>query len=71
MKVGKRPGMVAANALFLAGTIWTVFASTYDNLLVGRLLAAFGASAALGLSPTCISDISFLHERATKLGLYE
>lgn len=71
MKYGKRPGMVAAMTVFMAGTIWALYARTFHSMLASRGLQGFGASAAFGLGPNCISDISFLHERGTKLGFYE
>jgi MFS family permease len=71
MKIGKRPGLVAANALFVAASIWTANAASMQTLLASRLLQGFAASAAHGMGPSCISDVSFLHERASKLALYE
>ena len=70
-KVGKRPAMVAANAIFLGGTMLNLTATNNTIMLVSRLLQGFAASAPHGLGPACISDVSFLHERATRLGLYE
>ena|ERR1700737_628285 len=70
IKLGKRPGLVAANAVFLVASMWNLYATSVHSLIGSRLLGAFGASAVQGLGAACISDISFLHERATKLGIY-
>ena len=71
MKIGKRPGLIAANVVFLMGSVWNLNAKTYKAMLYSRIISSFGASAVHGLGPACISDVTFLHERATRLAIYE
>ena len=71
MKIGKRPTLIISNGVFLAGLVWNANCTSWTTLLSSRILQGFGAGGAQGLAPGSISDVSFLHERATKLGLFE
>jgi MFS family permease len=70
-KIGKRPTLLIACAVFLGGLVWNMVTTTYSGLLCSRIVQGFGAAASHGLVPGTVSDVSFLHERATKLAIYE
>jgi hypothetical protein len=42
MCIGKRPVIIVSMMIFLAGSIWSTQAKTYNSLLGSRILATFG-----------------------------
>ncbi|ERS98383.1 hypothetical protein HMPREF1624_05167 [Sporothrix schenckii ATCC 58251] len=70
LKFGKRPTTIISVALFLATSIWSTTAKSYNSLLAARILQGFGASSSEALGPAIIADVYFLHERGTMVGIY-
>ena len=52
---GKRPAVIASMLVFLAGTIWSYKADSFDSLLGARVFASFGASSIESLGPSIIA----------------
>lgn len=56
---GKRPTIIAALILFLAATIWSIEAKTFDSLLASRVIAAFAGGSIDSLGPAIVAGESF------------
>lgn len=52
--LGKRPVLLVANVIFLAGCIWSIEASSLSSLLGSRVLASFGACAVQAIGPSVL-----------------
>ncbi|KAL3489578.1 major facilitator superfamily domain-containing protein [Aspergillus germanicus] len=61
--IGKRPVYLSALLLFTACNIWTYEASTYESLLVSRIISGLAAAAADATIPSLIADLFLIHER--------
>ncbi|KKY18080.1 putative mfs transporter [Phaeomoniella chlamydospora] len=69
-KFGKRPIMLISMAMLFAILIWTAKAQTFNSLLAARCLSGFASSAGESIVPGIVSDMFFIHERATMLSIY-
>ena len=56
-RYGRRPVLLAGLAIFMAGSIFCVFAWDITPLIIGRVLQAIGGSAGIVLSRAIIRDI--------------
>lgn len=56
--LGKRPTIIAALVVFLAGTIWSIKAVTYHSLVASRILACFAAGSIDSLGPAIVAGES-------------
>ena len=63
---GRKKPLIVALGLFLAGSIMTLFAHTFDIMLAGRLLQGLGSGGCFTLGTTIIFD-SFQREKAVKV----
>ncbi|KXJ85341.1 major facilitator superfamily domain-containing protein [Microdochium bolleyi] len=70
LKVGKRFVMLSSMALLFSALIWTAKATTFNSLLAARCVTGFASSAGESIVPGVVSDIFFLHERATMMAVY-
>lgn len=57
--IGKRPVIIISMVIFLAGTIWSIEAKTYNSLLGARVLASLGAGSIESLGPSIIAGMLF------------
>lgn len=53
--LGKRPTIIAAMFVFLAGTIWSIKAATFHSLIASRILACFAAGSIDSLGPAIVA----------------
>ena len=67
---GKRPIYVFASAVLLAVSIWGGVADNYGSFLGSRILGALGMAPYEVLVQATISDLYFVHERATRLAAW-
>ncbi|OAA54366.1 ankyrin repeat-containing protein [Niveomyces insectorum RCEF 264] len=68
-RVGRRPVLLASHLVALLAAIGVGRAQSYSQALGCRMLMGFGGSAGLCISTAGISDMFFLHEKGTRLGL--
>ena len=66
-KYGRRPMYLISFAGYFLTAIWSGVTSNYDSELTARVLLGFFSGAGECLGPTTISDVFFLHERATAM----
>lgn len=55
--IGKRPTIITATIVFLAGSIWSIEATSLNSLLASRVVANFGAGSIESLGPAIIGDL--------------
>ncbi|KAK3071701.1 hypothetical protein LTR53_008167 [Teratosphaeriaceae sp. CCFEE 6253] len=67
---GKRPIYVLASIILLIVSIWGAVADTYGSFLGSRILGAFGMAPYEVLVQATISDLYFVHERATRIAMW-
>lgn len=70
MCIGKRPVVIISMIVFLAGTIWSIYAPTDNSLLGARILASVGAGSIESLGPSIIADIFLERYFATAMALF-
>jgi MFS family permease len=66
-KYGRRPMYLISFAGYFLTAIWSGVTSNYRSELAARVLLGFFSGAGECLGPTTISDVFFLHERATAM----
>jgi len=52
---GKRPTIIAALVLFLAASIWSIEAKTFNSLLAARVVASFAGGSIDSLGPAVVA----------------
>lgn len=67
---GKRPIYVFASVVMFVVSIWGGVAESYPSFLGSRILGAFGMAPYEVLVQATISDLYFVHERATRLAAW-
>lgn len=67
---GKRPIYVATSAILFVVSIWGAVADTYPSFLGSRILGGMGMAPYEVLVQATISDLYFVHERATRLAVW-
>lgn len=67
---GRRPLFLGASLLLVATSLWASLATTYPSLLGARVLGAVGMAPYETLVQCVIGDIYFVHERATRIALW-
>lgn len=65
---GRRPVIVAGMALFVAGTVWCLFAPTIEWLIAARVLQAAGGSAGMVLARAIVRDLYGPAQAASRIG---
>ena len=66
-KYGKRPLYIISFSGYFATAIWSGASTGYGSELGARVLLGFFSGAGECLGPGTISDVFFLHERATAM----
>jgi len=66
-KYGRRPIYIISFAGYFLTALWSGITSNYTSELVARILLGFFSGAGECLGPTTISDVFFLHQRATAM----
>ncbi|KAL2004461.1 hypothetical protein VTN00DRAFT_3490 [Thermoascus crustaceus] len=67
---GRRPVFLGATAIGIAATAGSAVASSWGSLLVARAFVGIGTSVSMGIGATVVSDLYFMHERGTYMGIY-
>ncbi|ORY52725.1 putative cycloheximide resistance protein [Leucosporidium creatinivorum] len=67
---GGRPMYTIAGILLFVTSIWCAVGKTYPSILAARVIAGFGMAPLETLVPATLSDIFFVHERATALAVW-
>ncbi|KAK3725445.1 hypothetical protein LTR37_000415 [Vermiconidia calcicola] len=67
---GKRPVYVFASIVLFVVSIWGAVADTYGSFLGSRILGALGMAPYEVLVQATISDMYFVHQRATRLAVW-
>ncbi|CAK7236559.1 hypothetical protein SCUCBS95973_009648 [Sporothrix curviconia] len=68
-RLGRRPVLLFSHIVAMVAAIGVGQAESYSQALGCRMLMGFGGSAGLCISTAGISDMFFLHEKGTRLGL--
>ncbi|KAF7344265.1 MFS general substrate transporter [Mycena venus] len=66
---GRRPVLIFAQAIVVAGNFGSAYAKSYGTIIVGRFFTGLGVASGNVLSFALISDIFCLHERGKMLGI--
>ncbi|KAL3426701.1 major facilitator superfamily transporter [Phlyctema vagabunda] len=69
-KIGKRPVIIICSLLGLSGSIWLIFAGSYNSLLGARVLQAFGVAFYESVGFSMIADMYCVHERGSRIAAY-
>lgn len=67
---GKRPVYLAGAILFVCGAVWCALSPNYVSLLMARTVQGIALSSMECLPSATIAEIFFLHERASRIGIY-
>ncbi|RMY88658.1 hypothetical protein D0862_10386 [Hortaea werneckii] len=67
---GKRPIYVFCSLLLVIVSIWGAVADTYSSFLGSRILGALGMAPYEVLVQATISDLYFVHQRATRIAVW-
>ena len=66
--LGRRAVYIGSLLLFLAGSVWVPFATSFESFLFGRVLTALGGGAMVPVAMAVIADVYPAEKRATALG---
>ncbi|KAI4860713.1 MFS general substrate transporter [Hypoxylon rubiginosum] len=69
-KIGRRPVYVISSIIMLTGSIWGALAKDYNSFLGSRMWSGLGMAPYEVLVQCTIADIYFVHERATRIALW-
>lgn len=67
--LGRRPVLIAAILLFVAGSVIGALAGTFDWLIVGRAIQGLGGGGLMILSQAAIADVVPARERGKYMGI--
>lgn len=67
---GRRPMFLFSAVIMIGTSIWGAFATNYPSLLGARVVAGIGMAPYETLVQCIIGDIYFVHERATRIALW-
>jgi MFS family permease len=70
-KFGKRPVYLVSFSFFFLATVWSALATSYGSQMASRVFIGFMGGAAECLAPLTITDLFFVHERGTYLGVFQ
>jgi len=68
--IGRRPVFVIAICIMFATSIWGAVVSDYDSFLASRIVAGIGMAPYEVLVQCTIGDLYFVHERATRIAVW-
>ncbi|KAI1778584.1 MFS general substrate transporter [Hypoxylon cercidicola] len=69
-KIGRRPVYVMSSIIMLTGSIWGSLAKDYNSFLGSRMWSGLGMAPYEVLVQCTIADIYFVHQRATRIALW-
>ncbi|KAH8585664.1 major facilitator superfamily domain-containing protein [Bisporella sp. PMI_857] len=69
-KYGKRPVLIATSAVGTAGSIWLIYAGSYNSILGARVLQGIGVSFYESIGFGLIADMYCVHERGTRIAAF-
>ncbi|KAI0595445.1 major facilitator superfamily domain-containing protein [Biscogniauxia sp. FL1348] len=69
-KVGRRPVYVISSIIMLSGSIWGALAKDYNSFLGSRVWSGLGMAPYEVLVQCTIADIYYVHERATRIAMW-
>ena len=67
---GKRPVYIAAIVVMFVGSVWGGAATNYSSFLGSRVFSGFGMAPYEVLVQCTIGDLYFVHERATRIAIW-
>ncbi|KZO98485.1 putative MFS transporter [Calocera viscosa TUFC12733] len=70
LKIGRRPVMLGSLVIFLAGLIGASQCTSFNALMVTRVIHALGSGVCEALPVQLVNDVFFLHERGKRIGYY-
>ncbi|KAH6852790.1 hypothetical protein AA0119_g11412 [Alternaria tenuissima] len=70
VKFGKRASLVVSTLMLFAILVWTAKTTNFNSLLAARCLSGFASAAGESVVPSIVSDVFFLHERASMMSAY-
>lgn len=68
-KLGRRPVLMAGTLMAIVFAIGVARSETYAAAVACRVCMAAGASSAICIGPAAISDMFYLHEKGTRMGI--
>lgn len=67
---GKRPTYIFASVVLFVVSIWGAVAKSYGSFLGSRIVGALGMAPYEVLVQSTIADLYFVHQRATRLAVW-
>jgi MFS family permease len=67
---GKRPVYIVAIIIMFVGSVWGAATTKYNSFLASRIISGFGMAPYEVLVQCTIGDMYFVHERATRIALW-
>ncbi|PMD47713.1 MFS transporter [Hyaloscypha variabilis F] len=67
---GKRPTIIVALVVFLACTIWSIKATTFNSLVASRVVACFAGGSIDSLGPAIVADLYMERYFATAMAIF-
>ncbi|PYH74128.1 MFS general substrate transporter [Aspergillus vadensis CBS 113365] len=68
-RIGRRPVLLIGNLIALLSAIGVARSETYAQALACRMVMNLGGSVGLSIGPAAISDMFFLHEKGSRMGI--
>ncbi|OBT98402.2 hypothetical protein VE01_03142 [Pseudogymnoascus verrucosus] len=68
--LGKRATIIVALFVFLAATIWSIRAATFQSLVASRILACFAGGSIDSLGPAIVADLYMERYFATAMAIF-
>ncbi|PYH99093.1 MFS general substrate transporter [Aspergillus ellipticus CBS 707.79] len=68
-RIGRRPVLLMGNLIALVSAIGVARSQTYAQALGCRMAMTFGGSVGMSIGPAAISDMFFLHEKGSRMGV--
>ncbi|OOF95784.1 hypothetical protein ASPCADRAFT_207138 [Aspergillus carbonarius ITEM 5010] len=68
-RIGRRPVLLIGNLIALVSAIGVARSQTYAQALACRMVMNVGGSVGLSIGPAAISDMFFLHEKGSRMGV--
>ncbi|PYI12469.1 MFS general substrate transporter [Aspergillus sclerotiicarbonarius CBS 121057] len=68
-RIGRRPVLLIGNMIALVSSIGVARSQTYAQALSCRMVMTFGGSVGLSIVPAAISDMFFLHDKGSRMGV--
>ncbi|OAA63341.1 ankyrin repeat-containing protein [Niveomyces insectorum RCEF 264] len=68
-RIGRRPVLLMSQIIAMISAIGVARSQTYAQAMVCRMIMGFGGSGGLCIGPAAISDMFFLHEKGSRMGI--